>query len=251
MSFSFDSPPNADSDNRFGFQSTRWSQVAAVRDVVADRRQLALSELCQSYWAPVYAFIRCRGYRAHDAQDLTQAFFAELLAGEQVAAADQNRGRFRTYLKTLVRNFLTDEHRAATALKRGGGVRTVSMDPNLIESHWSGRTEPNNPDVEFEREWANEVLRRVLELLEQEHRDKGRLDLWLATRSFLTPGSKVPAYDELSEQTGFSVTALKVAVHRTRERFRELLRATVSDTLLDPSETDAEILTLMQALAGN
>ena len=242
-----ESNESIDAPDRFGFRSTRWSQVAAVRLGADEERRIALSDLCQRYWPAVFAYIRCRGYREVDAQDMTQAFFADVLSRDRIAHADQARGSFRSFLKTLVRNFLVDDHRAAAALKRGGEHRLISMEPSIVETMLVAETDAN-PETRFERAWATEVLRSVLQELEREHQDKGRGDVWEAIRPFLTPGAQVPPYESLQSRTGLSVTALKVAVHRARERFREVLRRTVADTLPDEQDVDGEIVALMRAL---
>ncbi|HRF01388.1 MAG TPA: sigma-70 family RNA polymerase sigma factor [Pirellulaceae bacterium] len=242
------SPTSDERDDRFGFGSTRWSRVLATGEADEGRRDVAFEELCARYWSPVYAFIRRLGHDPHDAQDLTQAFFAQVLQRQAFARADPTRGRFRTYLKTLVRHFLSDEHGRRNALRRGGGLTFVSLDVSSAETRLADPTTDDSPDARFEREWALQVVESALTTLESEARDKGRSDQWEVLRSYLSMESEPPSYPETAARLGMTVTALKVAVHRLRQRFRELLRSTIADTLEDRSEVDDELAQLIQAL---
>jgi len=235
-------------DERFGFRSTRWSRVLATGLDDRQARVVAFEDLCARYWSPVYAFIRRLGHDVHDAQDLTQAFFTQLLERDAVAQADPQRGRFRTFLKTLVRHFLSDEHTRRATLRRGGGLTFVPLDVGDAEARLATRTADESPESRFEREWALQVLHSVLDRLADEHRLKERTEQWELLRTFLTPGQAPPAYEPLSLRLGISVTALKVTVHRLRQRFRSLLRETIADTLEDPADIDDELGSLLAAL---
>ena len=233
--------------DRFGFASTRWSRVLAMHASDASR-ETALEELCRTYWSPVYAFIRRLGHDQHTAQDLTQAFFTQLLERDSLLRADPLRGRFRAFLKTLVRHFLADQHEHERALKRGGATTFIGLDTSLAESWLAAPASHSSPDVAFEKEWALSLLQNVSDRLEREHLEKGKADLWQALRPFLGIGDQPPSYDQLSETTGLSVPALKVAVHRLRQRYRDELRAAIGDTVEDPAQIDQELRELLAAL---
>jgi RNA polymerase sigma factor (sigma-70 family) len=211
----------------------------------------ALSALCQAYWPPLYAYVRRRGHSVHDAQDLTQAFFARLLERGWIQRADPGKGRFRTFLLTAMNRFLANEWDRLRTQKRGGGAPLPPLQFELAESLQSGGpVDERTPEQAFERRWALTLLDHVLVKLEAAERADGRAELFTALTPCLTGASEAQPYAELSERLGLSGPALKVAVHRLRQRYRDLLRAEVAHTVLGPNEVDAEMHHLFKVLAG-
>ena len=233
------------------FATTEWSLVLAAGDGRAPDSRKALASLCETYWYPVYAQIRFRGWDAETAKDLTQGFFAELLEKRSLRRADPQRGRFRSFLKSSIDHFLSHERRRAAALKRGGGRSLISLDFDDAEAQY--RLEPTAdraPDRLFERRWARATLNRVLARLEEESDATGEGHRLRRLASFLTGRTPGERYRHVAAELGMSETAVKVAVHRLRRRYGQLLRVEVARTIDDPREVDAEIKYLFSALLG-
>ncbi len=233
------------------FRTTQWSLVIAAGDDRNPRFQQALSDLCDSYWYPVYAYVRRRGASADAAQDLTQGFFSSLLERNTLAAADRERGRFRSFLLTALKFYLADEHDRATAKKRGAGQPALSLDLEGAEDRYRLEAEPEStPDRVYERRWALEVLelahRRLrTEITRSSHPERsGRL------AAYLTGDRDEAGYREVAAELGMTESAVKVAVHRLRKRYGALLREEVERTVGDPAETDGELRFLLAALGG-
>ncbi len=213
-----------------------------------DERQAALEELCQAYWYPVYAMARRRGAPREEAEDTVQAFFARLIEGDLLPRADQGRGRFRSYLLTSFQNFSNNRHDWAEAWKRGGGKRLVSIDAARAEGRWlSEPVDGSDPEREFARTWATTLLEGVVETLRDEYESSGKGDVFGGLRPLLS-GEESESYRELAERIGATEGAVKVAAHRLRRRFGELLRRRIAQTLEDPEEVEAEIRGLFEAL---
>jgi RNA polymerase sigma-70 factor (ECF subfamily) len=231
--------------SRASFHTTRWSVVAAAG---AEGRE-ALATLCSTYWYPLYAYARRSGRSADDARDLTQGFFARLLEKHDLARADPARGRFRSYLLSAFQNFMSNERERERALKRGGGAALVPIDVIHAETRFSQEpADPREPDRMFEREWALALLDRALARLadEQAHAKKG--DVFAVLRGHLTAGEDAATSAQITEQTGLSENAARVALHRLRKRYGELLRLEVVETLPDGREVEDEIRDLFDAL---
>ncbi|MEO6569789.1 MAG: sigma factor [Opitutaceae bacterium] len=248
-----DRPPAAeDSAPRLParFATTHWSMVLrAGRHDTAGAGE-ALARLCQIYWYPLYAQVRRRGYSAHDAQDLTQSFFARLLAHDTLARADPQRGRFRSFVLTALKNFLNDEYEKSQAQKRGGGLFPISIDVAAAERQL--HAEPADafaPDKAFDRQWAVVLLEVVLTRLELEYRTAGKANQFAVLKQALTGASSAQPYAKLAVDLGASEGAVKVAVHRLRRRYRELLEAEIAQTVATPEEAAAELRYLFRALA--
>lgn len=213
--------------------------------------ETALTSLCETYWYPLYGFARRTGLSVEDAQDATQEFFARLLEREFLQAADRERGRFRTFLLTVFKRFLLNENERRHTQKRGGGLLTIPIDAASGENRY--RFEPQNDwtaERLFERQWAITLLNEVITRLQTEFIEKGKESLFEACRGFLMGAPDVGKYSEIATQLGMSESALRVAVHRMRERYRELLRLEVAQTVAGPEEVDAEINELRDALQG-
>lgn len=240
------SMPNRDAA---GFFSTRWSIVVAAGDQAGGESQSALETLCSLYWSPLYAYIRRQGYDASSAEDLTQGFLTMVLERGDLSRACPERGRFRSFLLTAVKHFLINEQERDRALKRGGGQRRLSLDFVSTESRLS--LEPADgitPDLLFERQWATTLLDRVRQLLQTEYLSTGRHKLFSQLESLLTGAGLEQKYSAVAAELGMSEGAVKVAAHRLRQRFGEILRQEIAQTITSPDEIDAEIRDLFQAL---
>jgi RNA polymerase sigma-70 factor (ECF subfamily) len=199
----------------------------------------------------VYAYIRRRGYRAADAQDLTQGFFAALLEKNFVRLADRERGRFRTFLHTAVSRFLSKQADRATAKKRGGGVKTFSIDVDASEGRYA--VEPSDqwtPERLFERRWALTLLERVLARLGDRYAAQGKGVLFENLKEFLTDAGQTSGHAALAAKLGLAEGALKVTVHRLRRRYRDLLKQEIADTVADTADVEDELDILLSALRG-
>jgi RNA polymerase sigma factor (sigma-70 family) len=241
-----DLPPG---DDRF--LTTHWSLVIAAGRPQSPDSSQALRVLCETYWYPLYAFVRRQGHGAADAQDLTQGFFATLLEKNYVGDADQNRGRFRSFLLTSARHYLINQRDRRRAEKRGGGKAHVPLDFESAECRY--RLEPADnmtPEKLFDRRWALTLLDRVLDRLDEEYAAAGKTDLFERLKDCLVPGKGGTHYRELAEQAGSSEGAVKVAVHRLRKRYRRVLEDEIAQTVADRSEIEAEIQQLFTALAA-
>jgi RNA polymerase sigma-70 factor (ECF subfamily) len=231
------------------FAATRWTLVlSAARGTQTPCAATAMAELCRIYWYPLYAFIRHRGHGAHDAEDLTQEFFARLLDRHFLAAADRDKGRFRTFLLMAVKRFLANEHDAAQTQKRGGGQRFVPLDGLQPENRY--HREPADtltPERLFEQQWALTLLDQVLTRLQAEMAAAGKAALFEAMKGHLA-GSRDESYAATAARLGLSEGAVKVAVHRLRRRYRELLQEEIAHTVSGPEEIEDEIRYLFTCL---
>ena len=230
------------------FATTRWTLVAAATDPADPQAREALADLCRAYWFPVYAYVRRRGHDQHAAQDLTQGFFTRLLEKNDLTAADRTRGRFRSFLLGACRHFLANQHDHATARKRGGGRTHLPLDFDAAAGRY-GR-EPagaDTPERAFDREWALGLLDRAVGELRAEYAGSGRERLFDSLKDALAGGADVP-HAEKARELGLTVGAVKVAVHRLRQRYRDRLRALIADTVAGPAEVDDEVRDLFAAL---
>jgi RNA polymerase sigma-70 factor (ECF subfamily) len=233
------------------FRTTHWSVVLAAGGLESPDAQAALARLCQTYWYPLYCCVRHRGHCPEDAQDLTQAFFAKLLEKNQIALADPARGRFRTFLLRSLENFLRTQHRDATAQKRGGGREIVSWDAQTAEERYASEPkEAASPDALFDRQWAGAVLEEVLTRLRREFSTSGRTELFEALEPHLWGDETSTPYPQIGQALDMTVVAVRVTLHRLRQRFHELLRTEVAHTVGEATEVDDELQHLRQALAG-
>jgi RNA polymerase sigma-70 factor (ECF subfamily) len=231
------------------FATTHWSVVLTAVSGDSGGGPAALARLCQSYWYPLYAHARRRGCSPHDAQDLTQEFFAQLLGRKSFATADPSRGRFRSFLLTAMNNFLVSEWKKARAQKRGGGETLLSLDLAAAEQRFdlepAGR---DAPDKAFDKQWALSLLEEVLNRLEKEYRRDGKGELFAALKQTLMGASASQPYAQLAANLGLGEGAVKVAVHRLRKRYRELIRAEIANTVASPDEVNDEMRHLLATL---
>jgi RNA polymerase sigma factor (sigma-70 family) len=232
------------------FATTHWSVVLTAARSDTTHARDALARLCQTYWHPLYGYVRRGGYSPEDAQDLTQEFFARLLEGNAVATVSPDKGRFRSFLLASMNHFLSDEWDKARAQKRGGG-RVISFDTQNAEQ-WLGG-EPSvtfTPEKAFELRWAIALLEQVYRRLEEEHRQQGKTELFDTLRTTLAgPGNSAP-YAQLGIRLGMNEGAVKVAVHRLRQRYRALLRETIAETVASETEVEEELRYLLRVVAG-
>ena len=222
--------------------------LAAATNPTSDSRS-SLAALCKVYWAPIYAFIRRNGYESDQAQDLTQAFFVALLEKNYLGDADRERGRFRTFLLSSLKHFLANERDKAHALKRGGGQIIVSIDPTEAEG-WYGpeAVEQQTPESLFQRRWALSLLERVMAKLGVEWARMGKSEYFEKLSPMLEGDPAAHRYEDLGAELGTSAGALRVAVHRMRRRYRDLLRREIAETVSTPAQIDEEIRFLLSAL---
>jgi len=243
------SPTTRDSS----FASTRWTVVrrAADSQTASQHALSALAELCQIYWRPVYVFLRRQGIPQHDAQDLTQGFFADLIENRAYTRADPMKGRFRSFLLGTLKHFIAHARDHDRAQKRGGGSVPMELDETAISeaeayasgcNHWIA-------DGVFDREWAASLARQTLDRLAQEYELGGKGALFEALKSRLTTGEEAAIpYDELASRLGRTATHLRVDVIRLRARYRAILREEVSGTVVDPRDVEEELRYLRQAM---
>jgi RNA polymerase sigma factor (sigma-70 family) len=236
------------------FATTHWSAVQRAGDSQSPGSTAALEELCRAYWFPIYAFVRARGQGPEEARDLTQEFFARLLEKKWLAQADPERGRFRSFLLACCKNFLVNEWRHAHRLKRGAGC-TFSLDELDAEQRYQVAPADNSsPEKIFDRRWAAALLARVLERLQMECDDDGaqRARRFEVLKVFLLEEKGALSFNDAAAELGLSVVATKGIVHRLRQRYRQIFREEISDTVSRPEDVEDETRHLFQALAeGN
>lgn len=231
------------------FVTTHWSAVLAAGTQDSTRTAEALAVLCRAYWRPLHAYAMRRGHNQHDAQDLTQEFFALFLAKNYVAQADREKGRFRSFLLASLKHFLANEWDRANTLKRGGACALIPWDelehepPVPLPSHLP-------PDQLYERQWALTLLDQVFTRLRDECLAAGKAELFDTLRVYLSGEKAVAAYAEAGERLQMSAGAVQVAVHRLRKRYGELLRAEIAHTVSRSEEVDEELRHLFAALRG-
>jgi RNA polymerase sigma-70 factor (ECF subfamily) len=228
------------------FATTQWNVVLAAREGSESQARLALESLCETYWFPLYAYVRRRGYAVDDARDLTQAFFADLLSRDFFGGIDRSRGRFRSFLLASLEHFLSHQRDKEQALKRGGATRTLSLDVAAAETRY--RHEPTDhltPERVFERRWGLTVMERAMQRLQAECSDQpARFE---QLKPCLT-GDDPDRYREIAAALGVTDGAVKTAVHRLRERYGRLLREEVAETVASPEDVDEEVRYLLNVL---
>ncbi len=233
------------------FRTTRWTLIQAAGDAMNADSQSALSELCNNYWYPVYAYFRRRTGNATDSQDLTQEFFARLLEKNFVASARQDRGRFRTFLLTAAQRFLSNEWAKANSVKRGGGKQHLSLDFATGESRYSLEPVDNEtPEQTFDRRWALNLLELVHQRLGDEYENLGRRAVFDQLKPFLVGANDAGVgYEQVAQSLEMTVAAAKTTVYRMRCRYRELLRNEIAETVADAEEIEDEVRQLFASLA--
>jgi RNA polymerase sigma factor (sigma-70 family) len=232
------------------FLTTHWSVVLSARAQRSTQSAAALETLCRTYWHPLYAYVRRQGHSPADAQDFTQEFFARLLEKDYLHSVAQAKGKFRTFLLVMLKRFLADEWDKAKAQKRGGG-QVFCVDWSSAETRFLQQpVEHLTPEKVYEQRWALTLLDQVYTRLEREYGEQGRGALFEALRFALTGSRSEVPYAELAPQLETTEGALKVAVHRLRQRYREMLREAIADTVSCPEEVEEELRHLLQAVSG-
>ena len=211
----------------------------------------ALEQLCRTYWYPLYAFVRRQGHEAHDAEDLTQEFFARFLAKEYFGRADPALGQFRSFLLACLKNFLLEQGRQARRIKRGGGQTVISLDSRSAEERYGSEPmDPMTPEQVYERRWALTLLETVLVRLAEEQSVAGKERVFAQLKDYLWGEAHRTGYAEMAERLGMTEGAVKVTVHRLRRRLRDLLREEVAHTVATDAEIDEELQHLIRAIRG-
>ena len=224
------------------FVTTHWSMVVAAGGQLSQQQSAALEGLCRAYWYPLYAYIRRAGHSSEDAKDLTQSFFAHLLAKNALCLADRERGRFRTFLLAALKHYLIDEHRRGTALKRGAGEPLLSLENQHGEERYRFEpADPVSPDVLYDRGWAKAVLAQALLRLREEHASSKHGPGFEALKDYVWGERSGTSCVQLGQELGISEEAAKKAVQRLRHRFGQLLRHQVAETVTTPAELEDEL----------
>lgn len=246
------SPPASAAPPGHAFPTTQWSMIVRAGDDSATRAQSALAQLCRQYWFPLYSYTRRQGRSHHEAEDCTQAFLARLLAADGVSRARQERGRFRTFLLTALRNFLTNEWHRTQAAKRGGGQAIVSIESEEAGERFAREPVDDTltPDQAFDRVWAQATIERAMAALRQDYEKSGRGNLHAALLPLVWGDAADASFAARAAQLGMSTHAFTVALHRLRQRVGQRLRADIAETVTSESEVDDELRHLIASLTA-
>jgi RNA polymerase sigma-70 factor (ECF subfamily) len=234
------------------FATTRWTVVLAAGHRGAPQAEIALEELCRTYWYPLYAYVRRHGRSHEDAEDLTQAFFARLLEKNYLEGISSEKGKFRAFLLVAFKRFLANESDRAGAQKRGGGAKPLSLDWQDADTRYQINPADNlSPDKLYDRTWALTILERVITRLRDENIAEGKGKLYEHLKGFLMMGKGDIPYATTAAALEMSEGNVRVSIHRLRRRYRELLRDEITQTLADPAHAEEEMQALFRALAEN
>lgn len=232
------------------FFTTRWSVVLAAQGNASRDAFQSLEALCQQYWPPLYAYVRRRGLSPHDAEDLTQAFFARLLEKEWVTAARQERGRFRAFLLMALRHFMANEWDRSQARKRGGGCEFISLNTEIAERAYIAHPASSPAESLYEKRWALTLLETVMHRLKSEHEAVGKLAEYEVLKPCLTADRGEIQYEDIATMLRVEPVSARSAVHRLRKRFREIFRSEIAGTVANPADVDAEMRAVIAALGS-
>jgi len=241
-------PPKNFQTYHAAFHTTRWSVVLAAQGKSSRDAFQSLEALCQQYWPPLYAYVRQSGHPVHDAQDLTQAFFARLLEKDWLTAADRAQGRFRSFLLMALKHFLANEWDRRQTQKRGGGVEIISLDMEAAEQIPIPDPKVVSGEAWYDRRWAMTLLETVMHRLREEHEATGRLAQYEQLKPCLTAERGAVDYAALGAALHMEPASARSAVHRLRKRFREVFREEVAGTVADPRDVDDEMRAVIAAL---
>src|SRR5262245_22511362 len=233
------------------FATTHWSVVLSAKQAATPEGAAALEKLCRTYWYPLYAYVRRRGFGEHDAQDLTQGFFAQLLDRKSIQGVTKEKGRFRSFLLASINYFIADQRDGAMAQKRDGGRQVLSFDAQEAETRY--RMEPvdtRTPETIFEHRWAMTLLDQVLARLSEEFAQAGKSHLFKGLQPFLVEGAKEKTYAEAAREIEMSEEAFKKAVQRMRRRYQQLIREEVAHTVAGSEEVEEELRNLCAVLGS-
>jgi RNA polymerase sigma-70 factor (ECF subfamily) len=232
------------------FATTHWTVVLAAGSRSSRQADVALEELCRTYWYPLYVFVRRQTSTREDAEDLTQAFFARFLEKNYLEGLNSEKGRFRAFLLASLKHFLANEWDRANRLKRGGGQSTLSLDWQDADTRYQIDPADNlSPDKLYDRAWAVTLLEQVIGRLRNESAADGKLQFFEELKPFLMVGKSAIPYAQAATALAMTESSVRVAVHRLRRRYRELLKQEIAQTLSDPAQADEELRTLFSAFA--
>ncbi len=233
------------------FEPTRWSMILASAQTQAPGARSALAELCRTYWQPLYAFARRRGYDHHRSQDLIQGFFLSLIESKSLSRVDPMKGKFRSYLLASLQNHMASEHTRENAQKRGGGMHFVSLDDDDSETKFRASVHASTLPAEtvFEREWAVAAVESALARLEEDFEKRSKREVFNALKPFLLGDQPQGAYDRVAAELKISAGAVRTGVHRLRHEFRAQLRREVAKTVESPDQIEEEMRHLRGALS--
>lgn len=241
----------ADQTSNSPFPTTHWTLVQIVQAGSPEDAARALESICARYWYPIYAFLRRSGRGQHDAEDLTQMFFARIVSEEAIRAVRREQGKLRSYLLGALKRVIADHLRHASAEKRGGGRTHVSFDQMAAEERYACEPQDtHDPEWLFTRAWAHELFASVRQKLRESFAATGRAEMFEAMLPFVTCDDAPPSQRELGQKLGMSGTAAGVAIFRLREKFRALLREAIADTVLTPEDVPAEMAWLQAMLSA-
>src|SRR5262249_40698537 len=244
-----DQPSEDDFSSPRVFATTHWSVVRAAGQNDSGPALVALETLCRAYWYPIYVYVRRKGYGAEDAEDLTQEFFAQLISKDHLRQADREKGKFRTFLLAMLDYFLAREWSRAHRQKRGGRFKFISLDQETPEERYRlEAADDDTPEKNVLRKWAQTVLEQAMSALERECEATGKGNLFHQARELLSGERDAGAYARISQWQDMSEGAVRVAVHRLRQRYGELLRAEIAQTVTEPAEVEEELKCLLEAL---
>jgi len=224
------------------FPPTQWSVLISARADDTHERSRALEQICNTYWHPIYAYTRKRGFGSQDAEDITQGFFADLLETDEFTRMREEKGKLRTFLLVAVRNFMAADRRRHSTQKRGGRAQVLSIDVDAAEDQTC--LEPADtltPEIVFERHWASTMLHTVMGRLQRAFEDDGRAEVFHELKEFLIRGSGKQSYRDVAGRLGLSESAARVAAHRMRKRYRELLLEEIAGTLAPDDSVEEEL----------
>jgi len=227
------------------FPSTQWSKVLNAGAGASTGDCPALEDLCRAYWPPLYSFLRRQGHSPHDAEDLVQGFLARLLGREDLAEVGPEKGRFRTFLLTSLRNFVIKQALREKALKRGGGQIPISINAEEAERLCGPDLSATSPEAAFDRRFAQAVVARAFAALREEHRARGKEEFFATLAPYLD-GAEPEGYEKVAAQLGLASGTVAVTIHRMRSRLRELLRAEVRQLCSSAAEEEQEMKHLLE-----
>ncbi|MGI8965302.1 MAG: RNA polymerase sigma factor, partial [Limisphaerales bacterium] len=229
------------------FATTHWTVVLTAGRKHTPQSDTALEQLCKTYWFPLYAYVRRRSHSKEDAEDLTQAFFVKFLEKNYLENLSNERGRFRAFLLASLKHFLGNEWDKSQRQKRGGGAAHLSLDWQTADTQFQIAANVASPEKTFDREWAIALLAKVIERLQAEFESDHRAGQFEHLKIFLSAGKGAVSYSDAARNLGMEESAVRVAVHRLRKRYRQLLTEEVAQTLADPTQVDEEMRALFSA----
>ncbi len=232
-----------------GFLTTRWSIILRAGETSSVDTQAAITYLCETYWFPLYGYVRRQGISPDRASDVTQGFFAQFLAGPGISNVHPDKGRLRAFLLASIKNYLRNEWREENAIRRGGNVKTISIDNAEFERLYQDRLSvESNAERQFEKDWVEALLRRVLEGLRQDYDAAGKLGLYQALYPYLTASEERLPLVELAAKLALGLSAVKMSIHRIRKQYAERVRQEVLATVESPDEVDDELNRLIMLM---